>query len=340
MNKHCAALFFQNQRLTHQHTTCNLRGVIKKLGGIQCQNIDTPLLSLRARGIDLSYDDLMNHYKHENIERIWTIRGTLHTIVSEDWPIYQKTFESEWLHRWSKYMKNHIDSDLQDQLEKWALGVLEDGPKLGKELLDKAKSTFGDKEFVRYAFSSWGGILKSLCYQNKVCLTLNGHHFMYMLRRDSNRNESTQLSSDAALKVIYDRYRVSYAPFTINDFVHWSGTTVKRTKNIVHESSSNKQPSSIENNKSGTNVRTIPKFDPYVVSHKNKFYIAEENIPRIYKKAGHIEAAILDNGVVVGYWKKKNNRLDDFMLFDNNEWLKDQVIREAKRMKLLDSTEK
>lgn len=305
-----------------------------KLVGIQSQLADTPIISARARGLELDSKSLKELYKNKLLERIWTVRGTMHTIASEDWSLFQKALEPEWKLRWSTFMDKHITKDQQTTLEKWILNKVSYGPITRKELINKAISAYGNLSWVNYAFSSWGGLLKSLSYKNKICLRPGTEVNEYVMREDVGMNDTLHLSSNAALRELYKRYINAYGPANVNDFVYWSGTTVRRVKEAINRDDYLQCKDKIRMpNK--TFISILPKFDPYVLSHKNKFYLDEAFYPLVYKKAGHIEAVILKNGLIIGTWKKKNGLLYNYSLFDKYNINNSEIKKETIRMNLL-----
>lgn len=260
----------------------------------------------------------------------------MHTISSDDWALFQKAFEQEWQGRWSRFLFKHITQEQKAMLEKWILKKVSNGPISKLTLLEEAINTFGDHEWVKYAFSSWGSLLKSLCYQNDICFYPTGDSNVYVLREDVGMYQKLNLSADDALLEIYKRYLHSYGPASYHDFVHWSGTTISRLKQIL-----NKKNTSISNPAvSAYNpplINFLPKFDPYVLAHKDKFYIQDHYYQSVFKRAGNIEAIILKNGVVIGSWKQEKGLVKEYILFDDYEkYNLDNIIEEELiRMKLI-----
>ncbi|BFH11661.1 winged helix DNA-binding domain-containing protein [Paenibacillus melissococcoides] len=78
-------------------------------------------------------------------------------------------------------------------------------------------------------------------------------------------------------------------------------------------------------------VKLLPKFDPLLLGHKEKFYMESEHYKKIYGAAGHVHAAVVINGMVAGTWKMKGKKVD-MRLFENADGyagLRSELSREA-----------
>ncbi|GIN73317.1 hypothetical protein J14TS2_37920 [Bacillus sp. J14TS2] len=330
-----AAEFSYRQGLYLNENSTMLQ-LITKLVGIQSQTKNSLIFSARARNVEVDANTLNKMFTSKLLERIWTVRGTMHTITSEDWSLFQKAFAKEWENRWSKFIFNHMTSEQKEMLEKWIVNKVSNGPITRNKLMEEAISTFGDFPWVKYAFSSWGGLLKSLCYQNYLCFNPDGEINKYVLRKDVGMNQTVKLSADDALFELFKRYIHSYGPADYKDFVHWSGTTIKRLKQIL-----NKKSIHIPNTKlphTNPQINVLPRFDPYLLAHKEKFYIQREYYPNVFKKAGNIEAVILKDGIVIGTWKQEKGLLKAYKLFTcyEEDSLEAKIEGEFIRMKLID----
>lgn len=315
----------------------NILELATKLGGIQSQTKNSLIVSARARNMDIDSNNIRKLFTNKLLERIWTVRGTMHTISSDDWPLFQKAFEKEWENRWSSFIFNHMTSEQKEMLEKWILKKISNGPITRNKLMEAAISHFGNYSWVKYAFSSWGGLLKSLCYQNYLCFYPNGDINEYVLRKDIDMYQKLNLSADDALLELFKRYLNAYSPADYKDFVHWSGTTVRRVKQIINKENIYVPNIRIKPPQTVMRINFLPKFDPFLLAHKNKFYIQQDNYQSIFKKAGNIEAVILKNGIIIGTWKQEKGLLKDYTLFNNHEKdnLENEINKELDRMKLI-----
>ncbi|MCJ7843660.1 winged helix DNA-binding domain-containing protein [Lederbergia sp. NSJ-179] len=313
----------------------NALQLITKLVGIQSQTKNLLAFSARARNVEVDSNTLNKMFTNKLLERIWTVRGTMHTINSNDWSLFQKAFDTEWENRWSKFIYKHITSEQKEMLEKWIMNKVSNGPITRNRLMEEAISSFGDLSWVRYAFSSWGGLLKSLCYQNYLCFNPDGEKNEFVLRKDVGMYQQLKLSADDALFELFKRYINLYSPANYKDFVHWSGTTVKRLKQILNKKSIHLPNTKIPN--TITQINILPRFDPYLLAHKDKFYIQHEHYPYVFKQAGNIEAVILKDGIVIGTWKQEKGLLKENKLFTcyEEDSLEAKIEEEFIRMKLI-----
>ncbi|MBO0994343.1 winged helix DNA-binding domain-containing protein [Bacillus sp. SD088] len=93
-----AAEFSYRQGL-YLNENIDILQLITKLVGIQSQTKHSLAFSARARNVEVDANTLNNMFTSKLLERIWTVRGTIHTITSEDWSLFQRAFDTEWENR-------------------------------------------------------------------------------------------------------------------------------------------------------------------------------------------------------------------------------------------------
>jgi hypothetical protein len=126
------------------------------------------------------------------------------------------------------------------------------------------------------------------------------------------------LHREEALAALATNYFRSHSPAGLQDFVWWSGLSVKEAKQAVgliqpelfcdghlwiHSSSCNRVYS--EDNR----LHFLPAFDEYVIAYKDRTNIlAVEHQPKAFSKNGIFQPVIIHNGQIVGVWKKAANK--------------------------------
>jgi disulfide oxidoreductase YuzD len=131
-------------------------------------------------------------------------------------------------------------------------------------------------------------------------------------------NNRKRLTKDESLAELTNRYFLSHGPATLNDFVWWSGLSIRDARHGLETVKSNFFPEKInstiywfsdsfsitENYKKSTFL--LPAYDEFVISYKDRTAIIQLQ----YKKKaisnnGIFYPLIVTNGKVIGIWNRK-----------------------------------
>lgn len=137
-----------------------------------------------------------------------------------------------------------------------------------------------------------------------------------------NVNLNSTTDKDARV-IVLKKYLKNYAPATIYDFVYWSGFKVSETKIIWNKiaeeikvertkekyyilKNSAKSRLNLLSQKSPPSVLLLPKFDPYLLGHKNKERYLDERYKKfVFRPVADISAVLVVNHRICGIWKYK-----------------------------------
>jgi hypothetical protein len=126
------------------------------------------------------------------------------------------------------------------------------------------------------------------------------------------------MDEEQAQTELLRRYLKAYGPATPQDFARWTGLFMVAVKgsfeNLKNEiewveiANSGSKFAVLKRSYSGTATVSKPKllakFDPYVMSHKDKsLYLPGKLAARVFRPAGQVEASILVDGAVRGTWR-------------------------------------
>ncbi|WP_374712678.1 winged helix DNA-binding domain-containing protein [Symbiobacterium terraclitae] len=315
------AVYADRQWLGRERKACDVVALARHLVGIQSQLPTTPGLAARARLADVGPDDVRHELEQtRRLVRTWTVRGTLHVVPAEDLPLFWQALRPEWEARWSKYLDNHVTRQQRADAAAACLQILARGPATRAELLAGAQEILGCRdEWVAYLFSSWGGVLKDLSYAGQVVYgpELEGE-VRFVRTEDWVDMPELDMDPDEALAALLERYVTAYSPARLQDFVHWSGVTVKRAREalarlkgrvevrdgwLVRAREDDQPPGDV-----GV-VRLLPKFDPYPLAHKAKIYLDEAHYKAVFRQAADVSAVVLSRGRVIGTWRARGHRV-------------------------------
>ncbi|MCK4261300.1 MAG: winged helix DNA-binding domain-containing protein [Halanaerobiales bacterium] len=310
--------------LSNQHLltpTDNIKQIVKDLCGIQAQYFNNSLHMLRVR-----YNTDLDHTCLKGLIKTWTVRGTLHIISKDDLSLFVSATQNDWFTRWGTYLKKYFTPDERSQWEKDLYKLIHSGIRNREKMITFLDEKGVDQGLLKIALSSWGGILKDLAYQGKIL-------YEEVDKNDFISCNSLNLIDEEQAKIqLLERYLVGYAPATVNDFAYWSQFKVSEVKKLIKKVKMPLQTMSDHDHndyyllpeRSDQSKNPIPKFiflagfDPLMLGYKDKkrFLIKPEYHEWIFKKNGFIKSVLLDEGQVIGIWKK-DKREFNIQLFED-----------------------
>lgn len=336
------------QKLSQENSLAHVMDVLEHEFGIQSQIFSHSLLAIQCRlQSNISLNEMSSFMEDERkIIRTWSLRGTLHLMRTADAAVMWSAFGPEWATRWGSYLNQHVTEYDKQLISEAVLSSLSDGPKTREQIkADLNASLKFEPSLIDYLLSPWGGILKDLSYKRMV---IHGNP----LERDiAFHLTSSWLQDQPNIYHIYDqeealglillRYLQAYGPARAGDFAYWSGITVTLAKKILKNSSADlisigdmydsKNIYRTSNTAAIPTVKLLPKFDPLLLGHKDKFYLESEHYKKIYGAAGHVHPAVLINGIIAGTWKVKGKKVETRLFGDGDGGLGAGLSREAEK---------
>jgi uncharacterized protein YcaQ len=337
--KKVTRFYLINHHLFQKARRQNLEDVIGNVCGLHAQAAATPYLSLwnRVEGFE---DDLLDKalYRDKTLVKVWCMRGTLHVIPSLDLPVYNRALRTMWFEHHGRFMRAP-DYPLKEERKKLIypkiVQALAAKPLKRKELNAKVQALLKDnsKPYQRL-FSGWGGILKETAYEGLTVHAEPCEREACFARVDKwlPHISLDKVNEEEAQEKLLIKYLSCYGPATAQDFCLWSGLMASDAKKAIENlKDSLLEEVKIEGAKGlflllkqdlkqfdpisldeKTQPRLLPKFDPYVLGHKDRRRIInDEHKKRVFRKAGDIAATLLLNGRIMGTWthKKAKNSL-------------------------------
>lgn len=293
--------------------------IVSALCGIQTQEVEAGFLSICARGMDLTTEDVRRAQAEDRtIVRTWLMRGTLHLVTAEDlaWmlPLFGPGFV-----RGNR--KRRLDLGLDE-----ATG--ERGVHLLRELLGK-RSPLTKAEIVE-ALSAQGipmegqasiHLIGLAAAQGWVCYgPPRGKKDTFVLLEDwvgTSAGFGNPARADNIEKLAH-RYLSAYAPATVEDFASWSGLSLRECRPaweklaLVEVQTGDTKLHMLESQTAWLDplqdhppiVRLLPRYDTYLLGYADRSLIIDPaHVKRIYPGGGIIHPAVLVDGEVVGKWK-------------------------------------
>ncbi len=327
--------YLQNHFLADQAGKSDVLAVVGKVCGLHSQLPMTPYYSLwsRVKGFEPEVLDRLL-YRDKSLTKTWFMRGTLHIIPSQDLPVYHNALKRMWFEHHGRYMNEPGWPSREDRKRKLYPKIKEalaEKPLRRKELSDRVRVLLADEsQPYERLFSAWGGILKETSY---LGLTVHGEpcgREACFARLDKwlPHVDLNDVSETEARKQLLKKYLRGYGPASAQDFACWSGMLTSEANKTIEGSKGLKQVqlegSRIElwmleedfralekvDVEAQVPPRLLPKYDSYLMGHKNRSRIIRDEVLRkVYRPVvGEVAAAVLINGHIVATWTSKKTR--------------------------------
>ncbi|MBX5327118.1 MAG: winged helix DNA-binding domain-containing protein [Candidatus Bathyarchaeia archaeon] len=328
-----ARFYLQNHFLLHKTKKRNVTDAIGALCGLHSQVPLTPYLSLWNRVEDFEpklLDDGL--YSRKSLVKIWCMRGTVHVIPSADLPVYVNALKRMWFEHHGRFMQTPEWPSLERLLLPKILEALAEKPLRRKELDTKVRFMLkGRGNFDVRVFSAWGGILKVTNYYGLTVFAEPCGKESCFARLDKwlPHVDLNEISEEQARTKLLLKYLHSYGPASAEDFACWSGLLTSEANKIIEANKSRLQEVRVENSRKPfwllkedfktlekidlqeeAEPRLLPKFDSYLLGHKNRARIIDEEFrQRVFRPVvGDVAATILINGRIAGTWTRKKTK--------------------------------
>lgn len=235
----------------------------------------------------------------------WSLRHTLHAHTREDHTLVVGSLGPHFYIRHLHFMRRLNPNHAMEDLEPRMMAALELGPLSRKELHEIVP------ELKSIDYVGWGLDVRGLAFQRRLCVVGRGadQKFCALPEQHVEPNYGD----------LFRRYLAGYGPATLADFAFWTGLKGPEVRAAFEAANVDVQEVRIEGMKAvryalkslrleerdgKPGVRLLAKFDPLVLSHKDKsLFIAPEYRTRIFRKAGQVEAVVLSEGLAVGTWR-------------------------------------
>jgi hypothetical protein len=327
--------YLQNHCLADRAGKTDIAKVVGKICGLHSQLPTTPYYSLwnRVEGFEPRMLDLLL-YRDKSLVKTWFMRGTLHIISSQDLPLYNNALKRMWFEHHGRYM-NKPDwpspKERESKLYPKIKEALAEKPLRRKELCNRVRFLLADEvQPYERLFSAWGGILKETSYLGLTVHAEPCGRESCFARLDEwlPGIDLNGINEKTARQQLLKKYLHGYGPASPQDFACWSGMLTSEARQIIEETNDIKQVqfegSHAELWMLEEDIRTfdridleaevpprlLPKYDSYLMGHKNRTrIIQDEMLKKVYRPVvGEVAATVLVNGRIVGTWTSKKTK--------------------------------
>ena len=318
-------------------------GVARRALGLQAQDVDAAILSVRVRTAGATAADVHAALRSGAIARTWCMRGTLHLLSMDDLRWCTALLGPSARRRMRRRRDQlgldpqtleAIGDDLSDLLSG---GVTRTRGELAAGLAARGRDLEGQALYHALAFHGLGG---------RIALVERESGEAAFVAVDRPADASAEHGGEAAFARLARRYLRAYGPATLDDFASWSGLGKRDARNgwraIESEcaaidaegvamtaltSSLARLRMSLEEWPSTPVVQLLPAFDTFLLGYASRtLSVPHEHAKRVHPGGGMIRPSVLTSGGVIGTWSLTKRgtpltvRIDPFDAVDEHTW--------------------
>jgi hypothetical protein len=302
--------------------------VARRVSGVHAQTGSSAELAIGIRADGTRRHDVHRALAVErSLVKTWTLRwGTLHLVAAADMPLWVAALRSRGSLVSAAFLRylGITRAEWEACLETIPRALA--GRALTREELAREVAQRIRQPAIEPALrDSWGGVLKYAAWQGLVCFGPDqGRSVTFVEPRDwlgGRVAEWPEIDGEEAQVEILSRFLEAYGPATREHFKSWFGPGLekggralfKRLADELVEVDVEGQPAwttpagaeALARQDVEETVRLLPTFDPYTVGFLGDL---DPLMPgpfraRISRTAGHISAAVLVGGRLLGTWR-------------------------------------
>ena len=316
---HIARLRLRNQQIAQQDFRTPAE-VVAHLGAVQAQDYAGAKWGIGLRLPNATEADIAQAIGDRTIVRTWLMRRTLHFVPAPDVRSMLALTASRADARFaSRYRQLELDERTFHLAEDVLVKALSGGKQLTRQALYRLLEGAG----IRL---EGGGRLDSgqtrglhiLAHHAQTGLICCGPHqgkqpaFVLL---DEWVRKSRALHREEALAELAKRYFTSHGPATLQDFVWWSGLTVREAaagiemarRHLVSEMIDSATfwlpPRPPAAHDASAPVYLLPPFDEYTVAYRDRSAVVAPEHAQLAASGGVFRPIVVVKGQVVGTWK-------------------------------------
>jgi uncharacterized protein YcaQ len=324
----------RERRLARSHLVTpapktRLVDVVRDVCGLQAQLLSAAELALSARVAGLTQEGVRDAlWVKKTLVRAWTVRGTIHLIPSEDFPLWMAALGTRRYWESKKWLERQgLSAKEATAIFDTIAGALGDKGSTRVEIADAVVSRLGERFRPKVA-SMWGDLFSPLMSMGQMCFGPTVGPNVTFVSAHRWLGKPTRIDGDDAWRELVRRFLRAYGPTTLEGAARWFGMKPAELRALVRSLEPDAVEVAIEGRKAWTlarerppsrrpspAVRLLAQYDCYVIgSHPRETIIDERARAQIrtYKR-GQFEGAVgvpvlLIDGIVSGVWERRPRR--------------------------------
>ncbi len=313
------------QHLMERAPKERLARVVSDLCGVQAQVLSGAALAIWARVDNVTSGDIDDAlWKHRTLVKAWCMRGTLHLLAANEFPLYVAALKTKVSYRRKSWLKFYRLSLEEIESITSAIPKALDGRGLTREeLIREVARLAGLRPRVRREMlSGWGSLLRPAAYQGKLCFGPSRGQNVTFVRPDQWLGGWDEPGSEDAFTTLLRRFFTAYGPSSHEGFGHWWGTDPNQARKIVRTISEELEEVEVEGRRALVrktdaeklktirathNIKLLPSFDAYVMFyHPREWLVPQKYRAKVFRQlAGWNSPVLLVDGLVGGVWERR-----------------------------------
>ncbi len=342
-----AAFRLSRHHLLHQVSPDPVT-VCRDVGGIQAQLMVAAEMSLWARNHEISRAQIQDAlWQERSLIKTASLRGTLHLIPADQFSVYVAALRNSRVEAVMRILSRfNVTLREATAMNDVILEELGAGPVPQRELTRRIRPKVG-KNLRKWIDKVWSAFRLAIA-EGLVCCGPGRGVEVTLVRTDHWLTRQKKIEEREAKQILLRRFLGAYGPATLRDFSHWTGMSMKESREAWDSMQGELVEVAIEDRPTcllrgdlkllasskldGTVLRLLPHFDCYLLAHSEKEHVVGAgNYKRVYRNQGWISPVILLDGRVVGTWsyKRSGQRLTtEIELFENTPRRLQERIKE------------
>jgi hypothetical protein len=304
--------------------------VVRNLGGLHAQLMSAAELSLWARVDNLPRSTIEDAlWRDRTLVKTWAMRGTLHLLPVEDFPLYIAARQATLPKRPPSWYSYHgVTSDEADAILTTIPQVLSDEPQTREALATAVADQTGNPKLCDVLLSGWGALLKPSAFAGDLCFGPSEGQNVTFVRADRWLGDWSAIEPNEAIQEIARRFLRVYGPATLEEFARWWGAAASQVRPVFKALADemgevsvegwrawllNESLAELEVTELKPAINLLPFFDPYTIAiaRHSEHLLDKTHKSRVYRAQGWIAPVVLVNGRINGVWEqeKKGSRV-------------------------------
>lgn len=296
--------------------------ICQNVCGIQAQVMSAAHLAMWARAHHVTKGEIESAlWEKRALVKTNCMRGTLHLLTAEDYPIYIAALKGSRARQLQAVMARWgVTAKESAAVEDAAVESLGAGPMTRSLLTRQVLSRVKVRKRARTWFekSWWGAIYRGIV-EGKVCYGAQRGPEITLVRVDQWLPKMKNIPEAEAQPILFRRFLRAYGPATVRDFAKWTGLPMRTARAAMEPVKHDLLEVEVEGRsalilrqdeeqllKSALDepvLRLLPNFDTYLLAHAEKDHLVErQHYKKVYRNQGWISPVVLLNGKVIGTW--------------------------------------
>jgi hypothetical protein len=293
--------------------------------GAQAQILPAAHLQLWARNHGIARSEIESAlWKSRTLVKTHVMRQTLHLIPADEFLVYGAALRGYLLAFALRIMTRcGVTRQETDALTELIMEIMAAGPRTRAEITAAVRPKVSKR--VRAWMDKVWSITRVPVAEGLLCYGCGEGNEVQLVRTDQwlTNLKARPVDETEAQCVLVRNYLRAYGPATLNDFAHWSGIPITQVRLLRAHLGDDLVELELEGKtclllredlevlreptRLTPSVRLLPHFDPYLLAHRAKDHLLEnQHYKRVYRNQGWISPVLLVDGRIAGTWSHKS----------------------------------